>query len=50
MDEKGKEKAKIMGKGKKRPRPTVEVILSCSGAKTVFLAGEFNHWDAQALP
>ena len=49
MDEKGKGEAKIMGKGKKG-KTTVEFIFRAPEAKTVFLAGEFNHWDIQALP
>ena len=49
MDEKGKGKAKVMGKGKKG-KTTVEFTFCAPEAKTVFLAGEFNHWDTQALP
>jgi 1,4-alpha-glucan branching enzyme len=29
---------------------TVEFSLQAPEAKEVFLAGEFNHWDAQSMP
>ncbi len=49
MDDKGRARIKTTGKGG-TGKTTVEFVFHAPETKSVFLAGEFNHWDTQTLP